>query len=106
MENSTWLMFRTLQQNSVESRTAYQLLMELSRYAQDNETATRIWNAAQSLMDNAEALSRISEELQSGLVCRRDCLSRVPSLESIGMFGSAGVQHSQAAVPVNLPQER
>lgn len=39
MGNSTWLMFRTLQQNSVESRSAYKLLMELSRYAQDNETA-------------------------------------------------------------------
>lgn len=104
MGNSTWLMFRTLQQNSVESRSAYKLLMELSRYAQDNETATRIWNAAQSLMDNAEALSRISLELQSGVLCRRNCLSRVPSLESVAMY-AAGSQQTQKAVPVNLPQE-
>lgn len=104
MENSTWLMFRTLQQNAVESRSAYMLLMELSRYAQDNETATRIWNVAQNLMENAESLQRVSLELQSGLLCRRDCSSRTPKLESMGMFSAPGPQQPLDEVAGNSTQ--
>ena len=104
MENSTWLMFRALQQNSVESRSAYMLLMELSRYAQDNDTATRIWDVAQGLMENAETLQRISLELQSGVLCRRACKSRIPQLETMGMFSAPGPQPPQVVVPIKRPE--
>ncbi len=106
MANSTWLMFRSLQQNAVESRRAYTLLMELSRYAQDNQTATRIWDAAQGLMENADTLSRISLELQSGVLCRRNCLGRVPSLDSLGMFSAAASQQPHVAVQDHSSQDR
>lgn len=104
MENSTWLMFRALQQNSVESRSAYMLLMELSRYAQDNETATRIWEVAQGLMENAETLERISTELQSGVLCRKDCLAREPKMESMRMFSAPGASPPHVVVPIRRPE--
>jgi len=99
-------MFRSLQQNAVESRRAYTLLMELSRYAQDNQTATRIWDAAQGLMENADTLSRISLELQSGVLCRRNCLGRVPSLDSLGMFSAAAGQQADGVVADKHSQEQ
>lgn len=104
MENSTWLMFRALQQNAVESRSAYMLLMELSRYAQDNDTATRIWEVAQGLMENAETLQRISLELQSGVLCSRDCKSRSPKIEPMGMFSAPGPQQPKKVVPITRPE--
>ncbi|WJN61680.1 hypothetical protein [Pseudomonas sp. SO81] len=88
MANSTWLMFRTLRESANESRNAAMLLMELSRLSSDARMAARICDTAQRLMDDSEAVRRLSGQLQSGTLCHRQCPGRMPGIRDPHSFAA------------------
>lgn len=76
MDTPDWLMMRALTLVTTHCENAAMLLLELSRYSDGLATATRIWDTVNALSDDAKALKKTLEELQSGIICRAPCPRR------------------------------